>query len=175
MRRDDDNGPEINAAWRAAMGHIENALAAAGLSGDCVELDAGTGYWTEQIARRVERLTAIDAAPEMLEIARVRCADIPTVEFEIADLWQWIPARRWESAAAFFFLEHVPDEIFPTLLADLAGALVPGARLFVAEGAWEADEPPSRRATSKDANSAWSNADARPRSTPTRSIGPDST
>ena len=40
----------------------------------------------------------------------------------------------WDSAAAFFFLEHVPDEVLPDLLSQLRGALRPGSPFFVAEG-----------------------------------------
>lgn len=138
---DYDNGPETNARWRAAMSHIETALAAAGLSGACVELGAGTGYWTERVARHAERITAIDASPEMLDVARQRMADTATVELVVADLWHWAPSERWDSAAAFFFLEHVPDEIAPTLMRTLHDALRPGAPFFVAEGAWYAPEP----------------------------------
>jgi hypothetical protein len=35
---------------------------------------------------------------------------------------------------AFFFLEHVPDEILPDLLTELHDALHSGAAFFVAEG-----------------------------------------
>jgi hypothetical protein len=57
------------------------------------------------------------------------------VQFETVDLWRWQPTRIWDSAVAFFFLEHVPDELLPTLLTTLHEALRPGAPFFVAEGA----------------------------------------
>ncbi len=138
---DYDNGDEMNARWRAHMGHIESALGTSGIHGRCVELGAGTGYWTERVRRHADRVTAIDAAPTMLDVARERLAHDPGVEFVVADLWRWEPNDRWDSAAAFFFLEHVPDEIAPTLLATLFDALAPGAPFFVAEGAWYAPEP----------------------------------
>jgi hypothetical protein len=47
----------------------------------------------------------------------------------------------WDSAVAFFFLEHVPDELLPGLLASLHGALRPGAAVFIAEGATWGAEP----------------------------------
>lgn len=138
---DYDRGPDRNAWWRDRMAHIERALAASGIGGHCVELGAGTGHWTERLRRHAPRVTAIDASAEMLDIAQARLADDPAVEFEVADLWHWSTTARWDSAAAFFFLEHVPDEIAPQLLATMHEALPTGAPFFVAEGAWSEPEP----------------------------------
>jgi SAM-dependent methyltransferase len=132
---DYDRGPELNAQWLADLAQIELALSAAPLSGNCVELGSGTGYWTERIIDRVERLWALDSAPEVSDIARACLGSRATkVEFENVDLWHWQPKRAWDSAVAFFFLEHVPDEILPDLLTELHDALHPGAAFFVAEG-----------------------------------------
>jgi SAM-dependent methyltransferase len=132
---DYDNGAEENARWLAELAVIERALSAAPVHGDCVELGAGTGYWTERVIERAERVWALDASPEVLEIARVRLgARAAKVQFEVVDLWRWEPRRRWDCAVAFFFLEHVPDEVLPGLLATLHDALRPGGPLFVAEG-----------------------------------------
>ncbi|HEY3717219.1 MAG TPA: class I SAM-dependent methyltransferase [Jatrophihabitantaceae bacterium] len=40
--------------------------------GDVLELACGTGVWTALLAGRANTLTAVDAAPEMIEIARER-------------------------------------------------------------------------------------------------------
>jgi SAM-dependent methyltransferase len=133
---DYDRGPELNAQWLADLAVVESALSVAPLGGECVELGAGTGYWTERFIDRVDRLWALDAAPEVLAIARARLgARASKTHFEVVDLWEWEPTRVWDSAAAFFFLEHVPDEVLPGLLATLHGALKPGGSVFVAEGA----------------------------------------
>lgn len=42
------------------------------LSGDVLEIACGVGQWTERLAESARLLTAIDAAPEMLEFARKR-------------------------------------------------------------------------------------------------------
>ena len=138
---DYDHGPERNAAWRAEMDRLEAAMGRAGLRGRCVELGAGTGYWTERIAPLVDRVTAIDAAPEMLDVARTRLGGNEAVELRLADLWRWEPVERWDAAAALFFIEHVPDAVLPDLLDTLHDALVPGSPFFVAEGAWQMPEP----------------------------------
>ncbi len=139
---DYDRGAELNAQWLADLAKIELALTTAPIHGECVELGAGTGYWTERVIKGVDRLWALDAAPEALEIASARVGvRASQVHFEIVDLWHWEPTQLWDSAVAFFFLEHVPDAILPNLLASLHDALRPGAPFFVAEGAARDSEP----------------------------------
>lgn len=139
---DYDLGPERNDQWRADMSAIDAALAHAPLHGDCVELGAGTGYWTERVVDRVRRLWALDAVDDVLDLARARLGPRGApVEFEVVDLWRWKPDRTWDSAFACFFIEHVPDEVLPDLLGTLRGALRPGGALFVAEGAAFRTEP----------------------------------
>ena len=139
---DYDRGPELNGQWLADLAQLEAALSRASLHGDCVELGAGTGYWTERALDRVDRLWALDAVPEVLEIARARLGPRATrVAFEVVDLWAWAPNRVWDCALACFFIEHVPDEVLPGMLGALHDALRPGGTVFVAEGAAYATEP----------------------------------
>lgn len=141
-RGDYDRGPELNGEWRGDLAAIEAALSRASLHGDCVELGAGTGYWTERVLDRVDRLWALDAVPEVLDTARARLGRRATnVEFEVVDLWRWTPDRLWDCALACFFIEHVPDEVLSDLLRALHDALRPGGTIFVAEGAAYATEP----------------------------------
>ena len=139
---DYDGGPDQNAEWRSDLESLEHALAAAPLHGDCVELGAGTGYWSERIIDRVDALWALDASSEVLEIARSRLrAHAYKAHFQVVDLWRWQPTQAWDSAVAFFFLEHVPDELLPGLLSTLHDALRPGATFFVAEAAASGSDP----------------------------------
>ncbi len=139
---DYDGGEEQNAQWRADLADIDAALARTPLRGECVELGVGTGYWTERYIDRVERVWALDASVEMLEIARRRLeAHSHKVELEVTDLWRWKPHRVWDCAVACFFIEHVPDEVLPSLLASLHSALRPSGAVFIAEAAALDSEP----------------------------------
>jgi SAM-dependent methyltransferase len=130
-----DRGRVLNDRWLGDLAEVRRALSAASLHGQCVELGAGTGYWTELVVDCVERVWALDAAPEVVEIARARLGGrAAKVQFETVNLWRWQPSQVWDSAAAFFFLEHVPDEILPGLLTRLHDALRPNSPFFVAEG-----------------------------------------
>jgi trans-aconitate methyltransferase len=59
-------------------------------------------------------VTALDAAPEMLALARNRVAD-PRVKFVCADLFTWRPDRRYDVVFFGFWLSHVPLERFAAL------------------------------------------------------------
>jgi trans-aconitate methyltransferase len=52
-------------------------------------------------------VTAVDAAPEMLALARQRVGDLP-VEFIEADVFAWMPPRRYDTVFFAFWLTHVP-------------------------------------------------------------------
>jgi len=139
---DYDRGPEVNARWLADLAEIEQALLASSLGGNCVELGAGTGYWSARVVEHVEHLWALDAVAEVLDIARGRLRPYrDKVTFDVVDLWRWRPTRVWDCALACFFFEHVPDEVFGELLTTLHDALRPGGTVFVAEGAAHSAEP----------------------------------
>ncbi|AXE81348.1 class I SAM-dependent methyltransferase [Streptomyces atratus] len=66
--------------------------------GDVLELACGTGRWTRAIAARARSVTALDAAPEMPDIARAHTAS-SRVRFLRADVFAWQPPRRYDTVA----------------------------------------------------------------------------
>jgi demethylmenaquinone methyltransferase/2-methoxy-6-polyprenyl-1,4-benzoquinol methylase len=118
---------------RASVSTIVDRL---GISGDVVELACGTGIWTAELVRHAATLTALDGAPEMLEIARRR---VPaSVRFEQADLFDWMPAWSWDVVFFSAWLSHVPAERFESFWSRVADALRPGGRVIAL------DELPAR-------------------------------
>ena len=77
------------------------------ITGDVLELACGSGRWTRLLAARARSVTAVDAAPEMLAIARQRVGNLP-VEFIEADVFAWEPPRRYDTVLFAFWLTHVP-------------------------------------------------------------------
>lgn len=94
------------------------------IGGDVLELACGTGRWTPLLAARAWSVTAVDAAPEMIAIARERVTGLP-VEFITADLFTWHPSRRFDTVFFAFWLSHVPPARFAAFWSIVRAALGP--------------------------------------------------
>ena len=98
------------------------------ITGDVLELACGTGHWTRLLAARACSVTAVDAAPEALALARQRVRGSP-VEFIQADVFAWQPPRRYDTVFFAFWLTHVPPARFAAFWSLVAMALAPGGRV----------------------------------------------
>lgn len=119
----------------AAAIAIEAALNAAAPLGDVLELACGPGTFTGDLADLATSVHALDAAPEMLEIAATRLATRTNIRFASADLFGWTPDRRYDFIFFGFWLSHVPAERFSSFWSAVDSALVTGGRvMFVDDG-----------------------------------------
>jgi SAM-dependent methyltransferase len=99
--------------------------------GDVLEIACGTGIWTRHLASYARSLTALDAAPEMIALARQRVTE-PGVTFVVADVLDWVPPRRYDTIFFGFWLSHVPASAFGRFWSVVRGALAADGRvLFV--------------------------------------------
>ena len=117
----------------AARARIARLVAEMQPSGSVLEIACGTGMWTEALAARAERLTALDVAPEALAIARER---VPSnnVTFEVADIFAWETSARFDVIFFSAWLSHVPTGRFDEFWQLLRGLLADGGRvLFIDE------------------------------------------
>jgi SAM-dependent methyltransferase len=104
------------------------------IAGDVLELACGTGQWTAMLAARAHSVTAVDAADEVLAIARARTAS-PSVQFIQADLFEWQPPRSYDTVFFAFWLSHVPPARLPDFWNTVAAAVAPGGRaIFIDDG-----------------------------------------
>jgi SAM-dependent methyltransferase len=101
-------------------------------SGHVLELACGTGRWTSLMAPRVESITALDAAPEMIEMARRRVDS--SVEYVLGDIFAWTPRRRYDTVFFGYWLSHVPPQLFGTFWQLVRRALAPGGRALFVDG-----------------------------------------
>ncbi|MGE5286371.1 MAG: class I SAM-dependent methyltransferase [Micromonosporaceae bacterium] len=118
--------PDVFGADRAFWDRLVGQLP---IRGDVVELACGTGRWTPVLAARAAAVTAVDAAPEMIAIARERVGSVPggkgPVEFVTADLFTWRAPRRYDSVFFGFWLSHVPPSRFAEFWSTMRAALKP--------------------------------------------------
>ncbi len=124
-----DHGPEANARWFADVSAVQEALEHFKPAGDVLELACGTGLWTERLQAHARTLTAIDAAPEVLALARAR-VDRPGVRYLQEDLFAWEPDRHYDVCFFSFWLSHVPEERFAAFWENVKQAVQPRGRVF---------------------------------------------
>ena len=153
FRRDGryDQGPKANARWAEEIEQVSDALAAFNPAGDVLELAAGTGWWTQRLARHADSLTAVDASPETLAINRGKMGDAP-VRYVEADLFEWQPDRQYDVVFFSFWLSHVPPERFDAFWGLVRACLKPSGRVFFLDSRYhEASTAADHRLEGEDA------------------------
>ena len=142
-----DRGPEFRARWEAEGRLLHAELARFDPRGHVLELAAGTGNLTVEIARTADHITAVDASPETLAIARSKLAAMVSppacpVDFVVADLFEWRPSRRYDAVCFAFWLSHVPPARFDEFWSVVADALQPEGRVFFADNSRQSASTP---------------------------------
>lgn len=124
-----DRGEEQRRAWFAEVAEVEAALRGAAPAGDVLELACGTGLWTRHLVEHAASVTAVDASPEVVRLnaERVRSS---RVEYVLADLFAWRPARRYDFVFFGFWLSHVPEERFAQFWAMVRAAVRDDGQAF---------------------------------------------
>jgi SAM-dependent methyltransferase len=114
---------------------LAEALEAFRPTGSVLELACGPGVWTGQLLRHATDVTALDGSPEMLAAAASRVAD-ERARFVQADLFDWVPDRRYDVVFFGFWLSHVPPERFASFWSLVADCLNDHGRVFFADDAY---------------------------------------
>jgi SAM-dependent methyltransferase len=127
--------PRTEAAegWFADVAALESELERFAPRGDVLELAAGTGNWTRHLVRYADRVTAVDAVPEVLELNRAKLGK--AVDHVLADVFAWEPPRAFDVCFFAFWLSHVPSGRFEAFWQLVEGALRPDGRVFVVDNA----------------------------------------
>ena len=102
------------------------------------DVGCGGGLLSEALARAGAQVTAIDLAPEVIEVARLHLqetnASLPepiAIDYRLCSSRELAAAEpaRFDAVCCMELVEHVPDPA--ALVGDLAALLKPGGRLFV--------------------------------------------
>ena len=97
-----------------------------------LELACGTGTWTRALLPLGRELTAIDASPEMLALARQKVGNA-VVQFQQVDLFQWQPRQQYDLVFFANWLSHVPPQRLDAFLGTVARAVRPGGSLVMVD------------------------------------------
>jgi SAM-dependent methyltransferase len=109
----------------------------------CLELASGSGLWTRPLLRVCQRITAVDASPEMHERNRARNGD-SRVGYVVANLFDYRPPAQYDLVFAGFWLSHVPPARFPSFWSMVADALAPVGRVVMVDDGIRGAEAVSR-------------------------------
>ena len=122
-------GVIADAAWAADMDTATLWLDAQPLSGEIVELAAGTGWWSPLLAQKATTLWLYDINEEPLEFARQRLvAHGLAAHIHVRDAWAE-PDRKVDALFCGFWLSHVPRARLGDFLALCRRWLKPGGRM----------------------------------------------
>ena len=146
-RRYDSNGLDPNSSDRDTreLAVVEARLHQLAPIGDVLEIAPGTGAWTKRLATLADTVTAVDAAPEMLDILRHR-VPAPNVNTITADVLGWTPDRRYDLVFFSFWLSHVPADRFDEFWRIVRAGLKPDGRVFfIDETKWDGAEAHERQ------------------------------
>jgi demethylmenaquinone methyltransferase/2-methoxy-6-polyprenyl-1,4-benzoquinol methylase len=124
---------EAAQAWFADVAELERELERFGPRGDVLELAAGTGNWTRELLRSADRLTAVDAVPEVLELNRAKVG--AGVDYVLADVFDWEPPHAFDVCFFAFWLSHVPSGRLEAFWQLVGRALKPDGRVFLIDNA----------------------------------------
>ena len=97
-----------------------------------LELACGTGIWTRLLLNVAQRVTAVDAAPEMLALNAAKVADT-RVCYLRADLFTWEPVEQYDLVFFAFWLSHVPPSRLDAWLGTVLRAVRPGGALVIVD------------------------------------------
>jgi ubiquinone/menaquinone biosynthesis C-methylase UbiE len=96
------------------------------------DLGCGTGQVASALAPFVARVIAVDRSGEMLQAARRRLRDVPTVEVRRGELEALpIADEELDAATLLLVLHHLPDPA--AALSEAHRVLKPGGRLVIAD------------------------------------------
>jgi demethylmenaquinone methyltransferase/2-methoxy-6-polyprenyl-1,4-benzoquinol methylase len=133
-----DEGPEANSQWYAEAGLVQMALHQASLTGDILELAAGTGIWSTILLRKANSLTLVDGSRQML--AQNPLANHPLVKTIHADIFAWSDNRQYDSVVFAFWISHVPREMLQGFLRTVARHLRHGGKFFFVDNRNEPEQ-----------------------------------
>jgi SAM-dependent methyltransferase len=94
-----------------------------------LEIGCGTGTFSRLLARRAERIVAIDLSPKMIEIAKQKSQDYANIDFHVANILKWeFPISQFDAIVSIATFHHLPLE---SLLPNLKMTLKTGGKLVV--------------------------------------------
>ena len=124
-----DQGEAHTRQWQLEAQQVRDQLHSVSNFGHILEMAPGTGIWTGELIQIGQRVTALDASPEMININRAKLRS-EAVDYQLTDLFQFQTERQYDMVFFGFWLSHVPRARLSRFLDTVNASLKPGGRLF---------------------------------------------
>jgi SAM-dependent methyltransferase len=96
---------------------------------NALEIGCGTGAFARLLAKRSQRVVALDLSPEMIRVARSRSSQFDNLEFELADAMTWdFPKSQFDFVCSIATFHHLQQR---ELFVKIKDALKPRGVLVV--------------------------------------------
>ena len=130
IRADFDRIASHSSAADGVEPAAQRLLAEIPLRSRVLEIGCGTGAFTRELAvKRGARITAIDLAPRMIDVARVRTNPNLGIEYCVADFMELSP-RGFDVVVSINTLHHLPLAVAAERMAQ---AVVPGGLVLIVD------------------------------------------
>lgn len=146
-----DRGEQFNARWFNEVDILKSALHQLGKFNSILELASGTGIWTQELLGIGDKITAIDASQEVIEINRYKL-NSPKVEYRQVDLFAWETNAEYDLVFFSFWLSHVPPELIDVFLQKVYKSVRVGGKVFIIDSRFEPTSTANNHTLKDDGN-----------------------
>ena len=127
-----DRGEAHSQQWLSEIATVQRALDAFRPTGKVLELASGTGWWTEQLVKFADSITAVDSAAETIAINQAKLKS-DKISYVQANIFEWEPDAFYDVVFFSFWLSHVPPEHFEPFWALVKKSLKENGRVFLVD------------------------------------------
>ena len=128
----DQRRPEYLERLRDDVAELDAWLEADPPTGHVLEIAAGSGNRTGRLLRAADRVTAVDAAPEMLDLLAAKHPGVARIQ---ADVFSWEPPQRYDNIYFGYWISHVPAAVWGSFWNVVGRALVASGRAWFMDNA----------------------------------------
>ncbi len=128
----DQRRPGYLERLRVDVAELDAWLEADPPTGHVLEIAAGSGNRTGRLLPAADRVTALDAAPEMLDLLAAKHPGVARIH---ADIFSWEPPQRYDNIYFGYWISHVPAAMWGSFWNLLDRALVAGGRVWFMDNA----------------------------------------
>ena len=124
-----DRGDKNNSDWFNEINTVKNDLSDLSPLGETLEFAAGTGLWTSVLKQSATQISALDFSPEVLELNSAKNGS-SNITYTSADIFSWVPDKKYDFVFFSFWLSHVPEEKFDLFWELIHTCLKPNGRWY---------------------------------------------